>query len=440
MIYPFILKNFVLPLGSKLMGGGISKKIKEYESILSLQPSEIAEVQRKKLNQVLEYAVQNSPYYRSLFSDKNLPSTEISSYPILTKQTLRDKIDEIITVKGTANLHQILSSGSTGPPSKVYYTSEELAIPRAIQLIWWSWAGYEYGNSILQTGVNLNRSKEKQIKDFFFRTKYIEALKHNEEQILQELSSLQSENRDHFVGYASSLFLFSKVALDNEIKNVQFKSVISLGEKLLPNFRESIEKAFSCKVFDTYGSSEGLMVASQCKHGTYHIMSPHVYVEILDENGVEVKPGEIGSVVLTGLDNFTTPLIRYDIGDMAVKGDSSACVCGLNLPHLGEIIGRSTEFIQTQNKKYITVQTVVRIMKFYPQIEQFTLIKKEDNSLQLQYIGSENLSEDIESQITKSFSDLYDESFEIDFLKVNQLPRRKSGKYQLIMNLSQDSK
>ena len=67
MIYPFILKNFVLPLGSKLMGGGISKKIKEYESILSLQPSDIAEVQRKKLNQVLEYAVQNSPYYRSLF-------------------------------------------------------------------------------------------------------------------------------------------------------------------------------------------------------------------------------------------------------------------------------------------------------------------------------------------------------------------------------------
>ena len=61
-------------------------------------------------------------------------------------------------------------------------------------------------------------------------------------------------------------------------------------------------------------------------------------------------------------------------------------------------------------------------------------------ALKLQYIGSENLSEDIESQITKSFSDLYDESFEIDFLKVNQLPRRKSGKYQLIMNLSQDSK
>ena len=65
-----------------------------------------------------------------------------------------------------------------------------------------------------------------------------------------------------------------------------------------------IENQFQTNVYDTYGTAEGLIIASQCEHKKYHIFSPHVYVELLDENGKEVVDGEIGNVVVTCLDNF----------------------------------------------------------------------------------------------------------------------------------------
>lgn len=423
------------------MGGRITDKIKELESVIKLPIDHIQAIQEAKLKKLVDFAVANSPYYRSLFHPSVLEGASLGlhDFPILTKSVLREKINHICTAKDLDSLNQIFSSGSTGPPSKIYFNEEELAIPRAVQLIWWSWAGYKFGNGILQTGVNLNRSIEKRIKDFFFKTRYIEALKHDEADILRELNHLAANPKDHFVAYASSLYLFSKVALDHGIKNVQFKSVISLGEKLLPNFRASIEKAFQCKVFDTYGSSEGLMVAAQCDHGTYHLMSPHVIVEIVDDQGQEVAPGQIGTVLLTGLDNFTTPLIRYEIGDLAVKGTPSLCPCGLNLPSLGEVLGRTTEFIVTPGKKYITVQTVVRILKFFPEIERFTLIKKKDGLLELQYIAADALSKEQESKIQASFEDLYSESIPLEFQRVTDLPKTKSGKFQLIVNLEYTS-
>src|SRR5690606_16614076 len=153
-----------------------------------------------------------------------------------------------------------------------------------------------------QTGVNMNRSREKVLKDKLLNTRYINAMSHDKAQILEELELLRKEPRAHFVAYASSLFLFAKTALDNKITDVHFESVICIGEKLLPQFREAIEKAFSCKVYDTYGASEGFLIASQCKAGNYHIMTPHLVLELLDDDGNEVQPGEMGRVVLTGLD------------------------------------------------------------------------------------------------------------------------------------------
>ncbi|TVP46540.1 MAG: phenylacetate--CoA ligase family protein [Mongoliibacter sp.] len=435
MMYSFLLKNFLLPFGDKFLGGGLPKKIKELQGLTRLSAVELKSLQNQKLGKVLQYAILHSPYYQALdISPSADPEEFLSKFPILDKQTVRDKIDQLITKKSLDGLQAVMSSGSTGPPSKVYFNKEEMAATRAVQLTWWSWAGYEYGNSILQTGVNLNRSREKRIKDIFFRTKYIEALKHHEDEMLKELHDLRKKPKDHYVAYASSLYLFAKTALDHGLSDIRFKSVISLGEKLLPNFREAIEQAFHCKVYDTYGSSEGLMVASQCSHGSYHIMTPHVYLEVVDENGNEVGPGEMGRVLLTGLDNYTTPLIRYEIGDLAIKSKKTTCDCGMELPMLEEVLGRTTEFLKTPQNKYITVQTVVRVLKFFPEVEQFTLIQKTENSFQLQYISKEQLDECSQQKIKESFETLYKESFLFDFQQVELLPRSKSGKFQLIIN------
>ena len=72
-------------------------------------------------------------------------------------------------------------------------------------------------------------------------------------------------------------------------------------------------------IAEVYGTTEGFMIAGLCENGNHHILTPHVYLELLDKDGNEVAPGELGYVVVTRLDAFSFPLIRYYLGDLAIK-------------------------------------------------------------------------------------------------------------------------
>jgi phenylacetate-CoA ligase len=431
----FFLENILLPLGDKALGSAFIANLKAWRKVFNHSAADVENLQAEKLKAMLRHASKNSPYFKfQNIPEKNNPYTWLKSYPVLTKKTFRENIEYILTKPMEQNLTSVMSSGSTGPPSKVYFSKSELSNNRALQIIWWEWAGYKFGNSVLQTGVNMERSAEKKVKDKLLNTRYIDAMSHSEAQILEELHLLRRQPRDHFVAYASSLYLFAKTALAHGIRDVKFQSAISLGEKLLPQFREAIETAFSCKVYDTYGASEGFLIASQCKEGKYHLMTPHVVVEILNDHNEEVKPGQTGRVVLTGLDNFTTPMIRYEVGDLAVKGYPVTCACGMGLPVLEEIIGRLTEFLITPAGKFITVQTVVRVLKQFPEIEQFKVIQKDADLYKLIYISPKNQLDVREREIRKMFEDIFGEPLRFEFEKVKELPKAKTGKFQLVEN------
>jgi phenylacetate-CoA ligase len=434
-LFTSLLENLLLPLGDRVLGATFIASLKSWRKTLSGSASQLENLQRQKLKDLLNHATKNSPFYElQHIPESRDPYIWLKSYPILSKKSFKHNLQYILTKPIDQNITSVMSSGSTGPPSQVYFSKTELSNNRALQIIWWEWAGYRFGNSLLQTGVNMKRSKEKLIKDKLLRTRYIDAMSHSEAQILNELKLLRSNPRQHFVAYASSLYLFAKTALAHNIRDVKFQSVISLGEKLLPQFREAIETAFSCKVYDTYGASEGFLIASQCSEGRYHIMTPHVVVEILDEKNHEVQPGQTGRVVLTGLDNFTTPLIRYEVGDLAVKGHPVKCNCGLELPVLGEIIGRLTEFLLTPSGKFITVQTVVRVLKQFPEIEQFKVIQLDADLYKLIYISPKSQSDSMEKRVKEMFEDVFGEPLRFEFEKVRELPKAKTGKFQLIEN------
>lgn len=430
----FFLEN-ILWMGDKYLKTSFIHSLRQWRKTLSKPSEELDHIQRQKLHRLLSHASAKSTFYNRLQVAPNAdPVTWLKSFPVLKKSVFREQISDILVGEINSGLTQVMSSGSTGPPSKVYFSKDEISSNRALQVIWWEWSGYRFGDSILQTGVNMKRSRDKAVKDKLLNTRYIDALSHSEEQILAELRLTQKEPRDFFIAYASSLYLFAKTALDHQILDIRFKSAISLGEKLLPQFRETIEKAFTCKVYDTYGASEGFLIASQCSHGRYHLMSPHVYAEILDENDQEVPDGQMGRVVLTGLDNFTNPMIRYEVGDLAVKSRNKNCGCGLELPMLEEIVGRITEFLTTPRGKYITVQTVVRILKQFSEIDQFKVVQLDESHYQLLYQSSFPKEQIREKEIAEMFASVCGEPLDFEFEKVNMLPKAKTGKFQLIEN------
>jgi len=117
------------------------------------------------------------------------------------------------------------------------------------------------------------------------------------------------------------------------------------GETLSPAMRRFVQQAFGCPVINSYGASEFLALACECRCGRLHLNSDWAILEPVDEHGRPVPPGVCGATtLLTNLANRVQPLIRYDLGDRVVL-HSRACACGSHLPVI-DVEGRTDDTLR----------------------------------------------------------------------------------------------
>lgn len=108
------------------------------------------------------------------------------------------------------------------------------------------------------------------------------------------------------------------------------------GAWLDPELRKLVEKAWGIPVLHEYFLEEIGAIAFQCPENQgLHINSEFVFVEVLNAHDKPCTAGQTGRVVVTPLQNFQTPLIRYDTGNLAELGGT--CDCGRTLPVLNRV-------------------------------------------------------------------------------------------------------
>jgi phenylacetate-CoA ligase len=143
--------------------------------------------------------------------------------------------------------------------------------------------------------------------------------------------------------YPSMALLLAEERLAGRLE-VQAAEVWTGGETLTMNMRGRIEKGFGCPVADSYGLSEFLALASECRCGTLHLNSDWAILEVLDGQGRPVPEGVPGErALLTNLANHVQPLIRFDIGDRITL--LGPCACGSALPAL-KVLGRCDDLLR----------------------------------------------------------------------------------------------
>ncbi|WP_296704951.1 hypothetical protein, partial [Algoriphagus sp.] len=86
------------------------------------------------------------------------------------------------------------------------------------------------------------------------------------------------------------------------------------------------------------------------------------------------------------------------------------------------------------SQKYITVQTVVRILKQFSEIDQFKVIQTGVNDFILEYVSPKSQVDIREQAIKEQFEEVFGEKLNFRFEKLEVMPKAKSGKFQLIEN------
>ncbi len=431
MWYSKLLRSLILPCGEVLFGSSYTKHLKKIEKTLDLDKQLISFQQHKNLNELLNFAISHSKYYNSLQTDEfSDPMVRLKRFPILTKDILRSSTDLILTEKRNTLICNS-TSGSTGVQTNIYLSKEELSLIRAIQTTWWNWAGFEIGEPMLQTGLSTKRTIEKRLKDIFFRIQYLFAFGLTKQNTISAL--VWSKKRKPFLGgYASSLFVLSEL-FDGE--GVKMKAAVSWGDKLFDHYRKNIEQVFNCKVFETYGTGEGLMLGAQKDLEYLYIMDPYFVVELLDDHGNEVADGEVGHVVVTSLIHKAMPLIRYKVGDLAIKlpRDKYPEKRELGLSLFQKIIGRETDIVETPAGKKLIVHSFTGVFEYFPEIKQFQVYQKYKSEITIRYIPGNHFTKEILKNIQNTLEKLAEECLNIEFVEVDEILPSKSGKPQIVV-------
>ncbi|RAR49730.1 phenylacetate-CoA ligase [Flavobacterium lacus] len=437
-----LFKNFfvktVVNLGDKLLGANYLKSLEEWNNYDKMSSHELDKIQKENLNKLLSHAVKTVPFYKNYFNSKEYKfPLSLADFPVLTKEKLREQKESLVSeLFSLNNLQKNFSSGSSGIQSYSYTDKKYKFYLQGIHSHWYMWSGYRIGDPILQFGISPKRVFPKNLKDLFYSVHYLNSFTLNENKLIETATVLKEKKIEYIIGYPSAINEFAKVLIKYNL-NYRIKGVISLGDKLFPHFRKNFNDAFiNPKIIDTYGCAEGLLMACTNDLDFYYIMSPNVEIEIVDDDENPVSDGEIGNVLVTSLTSYSMPLIRYKLGDLAIKLPKEKYPKDrkFQYPILEKIIGRETDVVITPNNKTLIVHSFTGIVEFYPEIKQFRIVQESIDKIIFEYIIDAFFTFKINvlSEIKEKIDLLSDNTLTIEFIEVDEIKPTPSGKPQII--------
>jgi phenylacetate-CoA ligase len=211
------------------------------------------------------------------------------------------------------------------------------------------------------------------------------------------------------------------------------RAVWTVSENVDDSLRADCLDTFGCRIVSNYSAGETGYIALQCPlgHG-YHVMSEVIRVEILDAHGRACAPGEIGRVVVTPLDNYAMPLLRYEIGDEAEVG--APCACGRGLPVLSRIVGRLENclILKTGERRSVDLQHY-RISAIR-EIREFQLAQTGPERIELRLAVSSPLKEENLAFLNGMLAKCFGADFAWQIVYLDAIPKTPSGKLLQFVN------
>ncbi len=222
------------------------------------------------------------------------------------------------------------------------------------------------------------------------------------------------------------------VELGSQAASLHLRAVFTSGEFLLESVKNHIREAYACPVYDVYGSSETKEVAWECREGSLHINVDVVLIEVLQENGEPVPPGDEGEIVATLLFNEAMPLIRYRTGD---RGSllPGRCCCGVSFPKLGVVTGREADALKLGKDRRISPYVLTCALERIAGLRRYQVTQVQRTGLKIRAVGETGVSQDtiartIESALKQAIPGSL--TVTVDFLE--QLPRGPGVKFRVV--------
>jgi phenylacetate-CoA ligase len=361
-IYGSLLRAVVFPIGDWLRDVPIRR---EYQKMMQSQwytREQLNVLAEQKLRELLQHWYDCMPAFRAMVEECGVTPADmrtladLAKFPTMDKHFIRrhfaSKFDMILSTRDRVVAR---TGGSTGEPLSFYLSRTARATDRASFYRCVQWAGGARGTPLftvwgaLVIAPPLQRWMRSVKERVITRSVVLDAFTMTPEHMDAFLKTLRQQDQALLRGYTSALVELARYADATQQMLHNLAGIITTAEPLSLWQRQLLERVFGAPIFDQYGCGEVGGIAYECSHHMgLHIAIEHVVVEILDEHNQPCKPGVMGRVALTALDNHATPFVRYINGDEAMLLPDP-CPCGRGLPLMSAIQGRTSDMIHGVN-------------------------------------------------------------------------------------------
>ncbi|MDR4498077.1 MAG: hypothetical protein MRK02_09195 [Candidatus Scalindua sp.] len=425
---------------------GLLEKLAELEKTQYYSEDEIKNYQEEKLQRLIKHTYESVPFYKELFDKQRLRPDDIKriddleKIPVIDKETLRSNRERLLSTNIQEKISTRRTGGSTGVPLSLVSNHKECIITNALYYRFLRSMGYRWGDKILlfwgeRVVESFVAKYKKKISNVIYNLHFVSTFSVNDRVLSNLISSLQKSPPKILRGYASSVNLLALKALDYGLK-IELEAVTTTAEKLFKFQRDKIEDAFGKNVYDQYGCGETFSIAFECEmHNGMHIASEHVVLDLVDDKG---NKSSRGNVIITNLDNYAMPIIRYKNGDTASFA-SLICSCKRKTPLLKEIEGRVSDFIEGHNGNKVHAEFFTHIfggLKLAARysIKEFRVVQEKIDKLRIEFVTEDDLSKRDEKIIREKINE-YLGNTDIEIKKVKGIPMTRMGKKMFVLSL-----
>ena len=357
-----------------------------------------------KFHEIVEYARETNPFYAEWLYGKE-------TVPILTRRILLENNELIL------NGHPVTAttSGSTGVPVRISMSPQRSAISKKVNQRFINWLG----GRLVRSQIIYPRSTDPDPAVLDIKLPI-------EQQIDWLIQRYEKSRAVALITYPTNAIALAQAVLESGRDMGFLRRLGLISEAFDPAQRAYIQSGFpNALIWSSYSSMEFGIISAQCPHepGFQHIMSDVFRVEVLDENDRECPDGQTGRIIITDYFNKWSPLIRYEIGDLAVR---ERCPCGrINLPAFSAVHGKVRGALKHRSGQRVLFAELSVALRDLPGMKQYQVVQEDLERFTVRLVTDEPL----EKEIAAAFEAHFGYQPQLTFEYHDFLPRDPNGKF-----------
>lgn len=431
----YLRLRIIYPLAEKVKGTNSMEWYHRIQEMNTWSREDIRAWQEKQLQRIVDQAYYHTVYWHRVFDEHGLKPSDIRTaedikkLPILTKKDIFAHYDEMVPDNVDQFPHRVeRTGGTTGDPMQYLVDEDIWGYVSADKIVAWRSTGYRFGDAFMALGsaslFKKNAPLARRILDKIRNERAYNSMNMDGELCRKYIKVLEKQHIHYVYGYASSIYLLAKYALDNKIDMSHMRGAFTTSENLTDVYRETIERAFGCRVVDCYGARDAGITAYEVTPGNYHL-GYSAYVEIVDEIA-----SNIGTLLSTNLLSMAFPLLRYDYGDVGELDNNCPAYNG---QVLHKIYGRVSDVLRLDNGHVLTSPGFTILMRNFD-VKAYDIQKLSGSHVRMQVQVAEGWDKAQEKKLVAEMQRFVGDGCAFELEYVDGFKELKNGKRRYFMN------